>query len=329
MRQGCREDLEYSNLIHQLNQRYRDEFDRAEQLQAELNAIRGSRLWPWYERLRSFLRRWKKPGPIRAGQQPQSMNTPALAQRDSGFEIFDPQPQLPFSQQDVSIIIPFRDQFELLQRCVQPLRRTVHDAQVILVDNESQEHCTKAFLDAWQSRRQGLVVHVHEPFNFPRLCNAGAAVAQGKVLLFLNNDVLAAQPNWLESMMEVIADPRIGIVGATLLYPDRTIQHAGLMPSGPGGQWEHPYRYCPETHLGKHGELRRIRTVPAVTGACLMIRKDVFAAIGGFDDRFAVTGNDVDLCQRVQEKGLLVAITPFARLWHFESLSRGYRREAA
>ncbi|MFT3881920.1 MAG: glycosyltransferase family 2 protein [Gemmatales bacterium] len=324
MRQGSRDLLDIDALIHQMNQRYRIEFDRAESLQAELLSYKGSRWWPWFLGVRR-LGQWCK------AFLPQQRTT-AIAKQTASIEpwrTFHPEPSSNLSPAQVSIIIPFRDQVELLERCVLPLHRTVPEVELILVDNGSREHRTKSFMHRCRVNNGATIVQLDEPFNFSKLCNAGAAVAQRDFLLFMNNDVMAAQPCWLESMLECAADPRTGIVGATLLYPDRTLQHAGMAPSGPGDTWIHPYRYEPETHPGKGNELRYIRTVPAVTGACLLIRRTLFEAIDGFDPRYAVTMNDVDLCQRVKAQGYEVIMTPFARLWHFESLSRGYQREAA
>jgi len=328
MRQGRREDTDVDSLIHQLNQRYRVEFDRAEALQATMQSYQGSRLWPWFVRLRR-LGQWCRaffPGKRTAAPALTTLNR---AKINTTSEPFHPQPAVMYSPQDDSIVIPFRDQVKLLERCVLPLHRTVPGVELILVDNGSTEHCTRNFIQECQASYQAKIIYQDEPFNFSKLSNAGAAVAEREFLLFLNNDVLAAQPNWLEAMLECAADPKVGIVGATLLYPDRTLQHVGLFPSGPEGTWVHPYRYEPEGHSGKDNELRHIRTVPAVTGACLLIRRSVFEAVGGFDPQFAVTMNDVDLCQRVKARGWEVVITPFARLWHFESLSRGYQREVA
>jgi len=324
MRQGRRDDRDIDALIHQLNQRYRVEFDRAEALQATLSSYQGSRLWPWFVRLRRFSK-WCRafvPGKLRTLAS-SSVKPIAVS------EPFQPLPARVYSPQDVSIIIPFRDQVKLLERCVLPLHRTVPGAELIFVDNGSTEHCTKAFIQQCQTRHHAKCIYQDEPFNFSKLCNAGAAAAKREFLLFLNNDVLAAQPNWLDAMLECANDPRVGIVGATLLYPDRTIQHAGMSPTGPSETWIHPYRYEPEEHPGKDNELRSIRTAPAVTGACLLIRRSIFEAADGFDPRYAVTMNDVDLCQRVKAQGFEVVMTPFARLWHFESLSRGYQREVA
>jgi GT2 family glycosyltransferase len=317
MRHGSRDEAE---VIHHLNQRYRLEFDRAERLRAELAAIQGSRLWPWFCRLR----RWGNTL-IRRGTRVEIVPE----QPSNWCQRFEPVAAMPLRPSQVSIVIPFRDRLELLKGCVALLRQTAADAEVILVDNGSVDPRMRMFLREWQAIGLGGLVRREEPFNFARLCNAGATEARREVLLFLNNDVTTAQPGWLEAMLAAAADPRVGVVGATLMYPDRTIQHAGLAPTGPGGAWEHPYRFQPETHAGDDEELLSVRSVPAVTGACLMIHRDLFYQVGGFDEQHAVTMNDIDLCQRVRRAGYEVVATPFARLVHFESLSRGYRREAA
>lgn len=328
MRQGSRDEMDIDALVHQLNQRYRLEFDRAEALLAELNDIKHSHWWPHFVRLRRFSQWCRKL--LRRSAVP-VINSSSCLDTDTitVSQPFHPRAAHPWTERDVSIVIPFRDQWELLERCVIPLHRTVPQAELVLVDNGSIETRTKNFMHRCRLNHHAQVVHLDEPFNFAKLCNVGAAVCKRDLLLFLNNDVLAVQPAWLDAMLEVIRDDRVGIVGATLLYPDRTIQHAGLSPTGPGGAWVHPYRNESESHPGIDQELRRIRTVPAVTGACLLIRRDIFEAVGGFDNRYPVTLNDVDLCQRVIQHGKSVTITPFARLWHFESLSRGYTREAA
>ena len=137
------------------------------------------------------------------------------------------------------------------------------------------------------------------PFNFSRLCNAGAAAANGDHLLFLNNDTEVLTRDWLERLLALAANPAVGAVGATLLYPDHTIQHAGILPRS-DGMWVHPYRGRPADDSGDGGELRNARSVPAITAACMMIRRDLFDNIGGFDEQFPVTLNDVDLCRRIR-----------------------------
>lgn len=326
MRQGSRDEVQVDTLVHELNQRYKQEFDRAERYHDELKSIQGSRWWPLFQGLNQVTTRIKnyvkRSTPANEVAPLQSVSAPA-------FTPFTPRTDQIYTADDVSIIIPFRDQPELLERCVLPLYRTVPRAELILVDNGSAEHRTQKFIETCLLNRNVKVIREDQPFNYSTLCNSGATASSRSVLLFLNNDVMAIQPTWLEAMLEVIGDQRAGIAGATLLYPDRTIQHAGLFPSGPQGEWVHVHRHQPDHFPGENHELRRIRSVPAVTGACLMITRFLFYSVGGFDPAYPITHNDVSLCERVRQTGKQVVITPFARLWHFESLSRGYQREVA
>jgi GT2 family glycosyltransferase len=200
---------------------------------------------------------------------------------------------------------------------------TYRNFEVVLVDNGSTDPRTLRLLARLRERRRCRVVACPEPFNFSRLCNLGASTASGDYLVFLNNDTEVLARDWLEQLLRIGGDPSVGVVGATLLYPDRTIQHAGLFPRA-DGLWVHPYRGLPGDHAGDGGELRVARCVPAVTAACLLVRRALFGELGGFDERFPVTYNDVDLCRRVRERGLSVVVSPEARLFHYEGLSRGF-----
>jgi GT2 family glycosyltransferase len=297
----CRE------LIHLLNQRYRREWERAEALQAELTRLRASplgRLVAWFRRTRRAL----LPPPAEPAYLPWTGSSAGWTESAGR----------PLGR--VSIIIPFKDRVELLQNCLRSLRiGTCRPHEIILVDNDSTERRTQRYLWHLAGRVGVQVVHSPGPFNFSGLCNEGACRATGQYVLFLNNDTEVLTPDWLERMLLLERYPEIGVVGATLLYPDGTIQHAGIFPRS-DGTWTHRYRGC----LADHGELRRVRSVPAVTGACLLMGRDQFLALGGFDERLSLTFGDVDLCRRVRRRGLLVVVTPHARLLHFESVSRGY-----
>lgn len=318
MRQEATQQANRSNapgtrqLFHVLNQRYRAEFDRAERLQAELADIHGSKAWRFLAWLRSVRRRLSRaksrPAPGHA-----SLGEPLRVQRHR-------------PEGRVSIVIPFRDHAQLLTACLRSLWRSSYRRfEVILVDNGSQEPATLRLMARLAERRRVSVLHDPKPFNFARLCNAGAARARGDFLLFLNNDTEALSPDWLEEMLIVAGQPDVGIVGATLVYPDLSIQHAGLAEVG--GQWAHIVRGTSLASPRCPPELRHTRCVPAVTGACLLIARKLFCDLGGFDERYPLTHNDVDLCERVRRRGLHVAITPYAQLLHYESLSRGYQRE--
>lgn len=338
-----------ATLIHELNQRYRAEFDRAERLQDELNDIRASRGWRFLSWLRLMTR------VVRQGVGIRDQGSGTRMQK-LGAQLLATPTELP-AEGRVSIIIPFRDKAILLRKCLASLRKSTYaNYDVVLVDNGSVEEETTQLLRRLQGKRRYCIVHDSSPFNFSHLCNSGAFVTRGDYLLFLNNDVEVITPDWLEQMLQAAAQPDVGIVGATLLYPDGMIQHAGLArrnllqadrlavgeaardqkrrpPSGrlgsAGGSddWSHVYRGMPADYPGKHGELRHMRLAEAVTGACLLIARDLFNQLGGFDERHAITLNDVDLCLRAQQLGRCVAITPHARLYHYESLSRGYRKE--
>lgn len=303
---------DYRALVHELNQRYRAAWDRAERLEAELRDIRASRAWrvlSWVRSLKRALR----------------LSRPTAAPGPADFPALVNPPGPPSGR--VSIIIPFKDRSELLRGCLRSLRRTCYRAfEVVLVDNGSTAAATRRLLRRCDGRPRYRIVPAPGPFNFSRLCNLGASRAAGDYLLFLNNDTEAIGGDWLEELLATAAHPQVGAVGATLLYPDHTLQHAGVFPAARGA-WTHAYRGRPEHDTGDRGELRHVRAVPAVTGACLLIRRRLFGELGGFDERYPVTFGDVDLCLRVRAAGLHVAVTPHARLYHFESLSRGYSRD--
>jgi GT2 family glycosyltransferase len=302
---------DYHAVIHTLHKRYHHEWERAERLQLALDSIRGRWTGPLHAWLLS-LKHWLRPGryPIRYELAPW---TSRILSDDAG----------PVSGR-VSIVIPFKDRVELLRGCLRNLRRsTYRDFEIILVDNGSKRHRTARFLHRLEERGAAHVVDCPGPFNFSRVCNQGASRAAGDYLVFLNNDIEVQTTDWLQRLLRIARQPEVGIVSGTLLYPDGTIQHAGLFPR-PDGRWVHAYRGCPWDTDEDGGRLRRIRSVPAVSGACLMIRRDLFEAMGGFDERLPLTYNDVDLCCRVRRKQLLVVVTPHARVLHFECLTRGF-----
>jgi GT2 family glycosyltransferase len=302
----------YAELLHLLNHRYHGEFVRAELLQNDLTGLRNSKFARAAEWLRLRLR-WLFPHPASV---PKFITEKAEPYR--GAE----RPGPPDAR--VSIIIPFRDRPELLRNCLRSLRQsTFPRVEIVLVDNNSGDPRTRRLLARVGRRGNVRIVKCTGAFNFSLLCNAGARAATGDHLVFLNNDTEVITRSWLERLLALAADPGVGAVGATLLYPDKTIQHAGMLPRS-DGMWVHPYSRFPANAPGVGGELRIVRSVPAVTAACMMVRRDVFDEVGGFDERLPVTLNDVDLCQRIRARGRLVLVTPRARLLHYEGLSRGY-----
>ncbi|MDP4024033.1 glycosyltransferase family 2 protein [Methylobacterium sp. NEAU 140] len=233
---------------------------------------------------------------------------------------------LPAPPPRVSVIIPTRDRAELLAVTLDGLltKKTDYpDIEVVILDNDSREPETAALFSRYRDDPRVRVVAVPGPFNFSDLSNRGAAAATGAVLLFLNNDIEVLEPDWLTEMVRHAVRPEIGAVGAKLLYPDGTIQHGGVV-LGIGGVAGHSHLGVPDAEPGYFCRMTLAHEVSAVTGACLATRAAVFAEIGGFDAKaLKVAFNDIDLCLKIRTAGYRIVWTPFARLTHHESKSRG------
>jgi GT2 family glycosyltransferase len=194
---------------------------------------------------------------------------------------------------------------------------------VVIVDNDSREPETASLFARYRDDPRVRIVPVPGAFNFSDLSNRGAAAATGPVLLFLNNDVEVLEPGWLGELVRHAVRPEIGAVGAKLLYPDRTIQHGGIV-LGIGGVAGHSHLGVPDEDPGYFCRMVIAHEVSAVTGACLAMRADVFESVGGFDaEALKVAFNDVDLCLKIRRAGYRIIWTPFAKLIHHESKSRG------
>jgi GT2 family glycosyltransferase len=246
----------------------------------------------------------------------------------------EPAPHLPYHQRiryplpeprpHVTIIIPTRDRVDHLSRCVRSvISRSSYGAfDVVIVDNGSSEPEAVSYLEGIKRDPCVAVLRIDEPFNFSRLNNLAAAQARGSFLCFLNNDTEVISGDWLEEMVSLAVREGVGAVGAMLYYPDDTIQHAGVV-LGLGGIASHAHRGLRRGVPGSSGRAALTQAVSAVTAACMVIRKASFDAVGGFDETLAVAYNDVDLCLRLGAHGLRNVWTPFAELYHHESVSRG------
>ncbi len=223
----------------------------------------------------------------------------------------------------VSIIIPTKTRYDLLESCLKSLEMIEGVSYEIIIIDNGATHPEMLALLSRASLKPHVRVYRHDiPFNFSKLCNLGAAEAAYPILLFLNDDVEALDGTWLAAMCGHVLRPDVGVVGARLLYPSGDLQHAGIavnMVPAPG----HPWRHSSEIVWRSHPYLSTAREVDAVTGACLMITKSFFVTLGGFDlDRFAVTLNDVDLCLRASIKGKINIYEPCATLIHKELQTR-------
>ncbi len=227
--------------------------------------------------------------------------------------------------QAISVIIPTRDRIETLARCVADLRSSAEemDLQIVIVDNNSVEQRSRDWFAQAAALPDMTIVHAPGPFNFSALINLGARHATADTLLILNNDVYGGRPGWLRAMAGEALRPWAGAVGAKLLYPDGRLQHGGVV-LGMGGSAGHYMKGGREHEAGPSSHLRLTRTVSAVTGACLMIRRAVFDAVGGFDaEQFPIGFSDVDFCLRVSAAGFENVWTPDAVLIHEEGGTRG------
>ncbi|HSD10670.1 MAG TPA: glycosyltransferase [Candidatus Binatia bacterium] len=224
----------------------------------------------------------------------------------------------------VSIIIPFRDQPDLLARCLQSIHKFAgyEHWEALLVDNQSWQPETQALLARLESDARYRLLRYDNPFNWSEISNWAAEQASSDLLLFLNNDTEACREGWLIAMIEHAERPEVGAVGARLLYPNGLVQHAGVI-LGLQGVANHAFRFSPAGDPGYLALAKSIRNCSAVTGACMMVRRRVFEEMGRFDERFGLAFNDVDFCLRLRERGYLIVYTPFAELIHFESITRG------
>ncbi len=279
----------------------------------------------------------------------------------------------------ISIVIANKDHAEDLKRCIQSIyeKSTYDNWEIIVVENHSTEDATWEYYkqlvgcdvrkytmeqtreagqddrenkDAAEGKYRGAVsadgkvkVVVYETtgsFNYSAVNNFGAGFATGAYILLLNNDTEVITVNWLEELLMYAQRADVGAVGAKLYYPDKTIQHAGVVLAlGAHRTAGHSHYKQPKANLGYMGRLCYAQNVSAVTGACLMVKKSLFDEVGGLDEGFAISLNDVDFCLKLREKGYLNVFTPFAECFHYESISRGlddqgekaerYNRESA
>ena len=226
----------------------------------------------------------------------------------------------------VSVIVPTRDRADLLARCVDGvLHRTDYfNLELLIVDNGSIEPATQTLFDQLTHEDDRVRILRHPgPFNYSALNNSAAREANGEILLLLNNDIDVIEPGWLRELVSQALRPDVGAVGAKLLFPNEQVQHAGMV-LGPEGHVVHLHRFAGKNDPGYCGQLALPRTLLAVTGACVAIRRAVFFEVGGLDEiNLPVVFNDVDLCLRLGDHGYRVVWTPFAELFHLECASRG------
>lgn len=233
----------------------------------------------------------------------------------------------PVGNPKISIIIPTKNMHSVLKTCLDSIftKTKYPNFEVVIIDNGSTEQEVFDLYKYWEAQeKERFKVYVLDiPFNYSKLNNFGAEKADGDLLLLLNNDVEVITEDWLQEMAGQAIRPEVGAVGACLYYPDKSLQHGGVV-LGIGGVAGHSHKYFDSEHSGYYRRLKIISNYTAVTAACLMIKKKVFFEVGGLEEHLQVAFNDVDFCLKIHVKGYYNIWLPHVKLFHYESKSRGH-----
>ncbi|MCI8507785.1 MAG: glycosyltransferase [Lachnospiraceae bacterium] len=223
----------------------------------------------------------------------------------------------------ISIIIPNKDHIEDLSKCINSIfKSTYTNYEIIIVENNSTEEKTFHYYQHISQHAKVKIIKWNKEFNYSAINNFAVTHAAGEFILFLNNDTEVICADWLEEMLMYAQRKDVGIVGSLLLYPDNTVQHAGVI-LGIQGIAGHSHKNFPAADNGYFNRLCLVQDYSCVTAACMMIRKTIFQEVNQFDEQFKVAFNDIDLCLKVRQQNYLIVYTPYAKLYHYESKSRG------
>jgi len=225
----------------------------------------------------------------------------------------------------VSLLIPTRDGYDILHKCIESIRqKTLYpNYEIIVIDNETTCPKTLDYFEKIKSYKNVTILEYHKPFNYSAINNFGVKHAKGEIIGLINNDIEIISDGWLTEMVQHALRPEIGAVGAKLYYNNDTIQHAGVV-LGIGGVAGHSHKYFPKDVHGYFSRLKIIQNYSAVTGACLLVKKELYEEVGGLNETdLKVAFNDVDFCLKLLEKGYRNLWTPYAEAYHHESISRG------
>ncbi|MFS1523010.1 glycosyltransferase family 2 protein [Microbulbifer sp. 2304DJ12-6] len=233
--------------------------------------------------------------------------------------------KLPKERPLVSLLVPTRDHCDILQPCVDKILSLTEypNFELLILDNQSSCQKTLNYLEKISADPRVRVCSWDYPFNYSAINNFGVRQAKGEIIGLINNDIEPINDDWLTEMVSQVCRPEIGCVGAKLYYPNDTIQHGGVI-LGIGGVAGHSHKYFSRNEYGYFSRLHLVQNLSAVTAACLLLRKTVFEEVGGLEEKkLPVAFNDVDLCLKVREIGYRNLWTPYAELYHHESVSRG------
>jgi len=238
------------------------------------------------------------------------------------YDIAQPAPK-------VTLVIPTRNGLELLRRCIESIdqKTTYRNFEIVVVDNRSDEAQSVEYLERLETEGKARLLRYDAPFNFSAINNFAVRSTESEILGFINNDIEVITPEWLDEMVSYAVQPEIGAVGAKLYFPNKTIQHAGVILGlgGLPGVAGHIGKGRPRSYPGQASRALLAQNLSAVTAACLLVRRNVFEEVGGMDEEnLSVAFNDIDLCLRIRKRGYRNLWTPFAELYHHESSTRGY-----
>lgn len=225
----------------------------------------------------------------------------------------------------VSLIVPTYNNFKITKQAIDSIlnKTTYKNFEILLVDNNSDDETALAYFNEIDNHEKVTVLRYPYPFNYSAINNFASKMAKGEIIGLINNDIEVITPEWLTEMVSHSLRPGIGCVGAMLYYPDDTIQHAGVIV-GLGGVAGHSHKHYPRGHLGYFNRLSVVQNLSAVTAACLLVKRSIFEQVNGLNEQdLTVAFNDVDFCLKVQSEGYRNIWTPFAELYHHESVSRG------
>jgi GT2 family glycosyltransferase len=224
----------------------------------------------------------------------------------------------------VSIIIPTRDNVDILKKCLDSISKSTYkNYEIIIISNGKNEETWK-FLRTTAHK----IIEYKEAFNVSKVFNIAASHAEGDHLLFMNDDMEVVNPDWINAMVEHSQREKVGAVGCLLIYPpvkmrnEEIIQHAGVV-LGSRGIADHAFKHKRVSDHNYFNLHRVIRNCSAVTGACMMVKKRIFDEVRGWDERLAIAYNDIDFCLRLASKGYWIIYTPFSKIYHFEAATRG------
>ena len=232
---------------------------------------------------------------------------------------------LPDEFPKVTLVVPTRDKLALLRVCVDGILNNTDysNLEVIIVNNQSIDPDTINYFREIQKTSRVRVINYEKPFNYSAINNFAVKHATGNLIGLINNDIEVIEPSWLKEMVSHALRPEVGVVGAMLYYPNNTIQHAGVA-LGIGGVAGHLHLNKPRGYFGDFGRTELIQNYSAVTGACMIMRTEIYNEVNGLDaENLSVAFNDIDICIRIREAGYLIVWTPYAEMMHHESASRG------